>query len=327
LKLAQTITERISFEFCDERLDVFVGRFFEDISRSKIQSSIENGHVFVNKNIVKKSYMLREDDVVVMDKEKIYEENPKNPSVLPEKIDINVIWEDEHYIVVNKPAGLVVHPGHGQKSGTLLNGLYCYGGEKFMPILVHRLDKDTSGVIIAAKNETAHEKLSEKFANREIYKSYIGISIGKFPNEMSGTMDFPIGRDKKNPIKKAVDYHNGRQSRTDYSILRYQSGIYLTSFRLHSGRTHQIRVHCANRGFPIICDDLYGGEKEKIKFLEQKDRNFALKIYDCFSRQALHARKIVFEHPIEKKEISLTADFPVDFQNAIKILDVTCENI
>jgi 23S rRNA pseudouridine1911/1915/1917 synthase len=293
-----------------------VSSFFEDISRSKIQSSIENGYVLVNKNIVKKSYMLRENDEIIIDEEKIYEENPRNLPVLPEEINLDIIWEDRYYIAVNKPAGLVVHPGHGQKKGTLLNGLYYYADKKFIPILAHRIDKNTSGVVIAAKNETAHEKLSKKFAEREIYKCYAGICIGKLPDFMSGIIEFPIGRDKKDPIKMAIDYQNGRYARTDYEIIHFQNGIHFTCFRLHTGRTHQIRVHCSNGGFPIICDEIYGGSKEKIKFLEQKDRNFALKIYGCFARQALHARFISFNHPFSNEKISILATFPEDFCNS-----------
>lgn len=337
---------KISFEFAGERLDIFVGRFFEEskyseenhsLSRSKIQQAIENGLVLVNNAVSKKSYALRENDEVLIDEAKIREENPSNIQIIPEKINLEILWEDEHYIAINKPAGLVVHLGVGQKGGTLLNGLYYYaensGGEKFKPILVHRLDKDTTGVIIAAKSEIAHEKLSKKFADREIYKGYCGICIGKFPNVMEGTMEFPIGRDKKDPTKKAVDYHNGKEARTDYKILRYESGIYFAQFQLHSGRTHQIRVHCANSGFPIICDNLYGGDKERIKFLEQKFRPFAIKIYDCFNRQnmpprqALHARKASFVHPFTKREITLVAPFPEDFQKAIKLLGLSSEDL
>jgi len=328
-KITEKINDRqiISFEFAGERLDVFVGRYFEDLSRSKIQQAIENGLVLVNGVASKKSYALRENDEVEIDEEKINAENPSNLQIIPEKINLEILWEDKYYIAINKPARLVVHLGVGQKNGTLLNGLYGYANEKFKPILVHRLDKDTSGVIIAAKSEIAHEKLSQKFAEREIYKEYCGVCIGKFPNAMEGIMEFPIGRDKKDPTKKAVDYHNGKEARTDYKILKYENGIYFTQFQLHSGRTHQIRVHCANSGFPIICDNLYGGDKEKIKFLEQKYRPFALKIYDCFDRQALHARKISFEHPFTKKEINIVASFPADFEKAIKIMGLSSEDL
>jgi len=323
--LSEKQPQVISFEFAGERLDMFVWRQFEHLSRNKIQDGLARGHVLVNGKKEKKSYMLRENDEILIDEEKILEENPRNITVIPQELPLDILWEDQYYIAINKPAGLTVHPAWGQKDGTLLNGLYYYADcadPIYTPKLVHRLDKDTSGVIIAAKSENAHEKLAEKFAEREIYKKYFGICIGKFPNEMSGTMDFPIGRDKKDPLKRAVDYHNGREARTDYEILLYKDGIYFNAFQLHTGRTHQIRVHCANKGFPIICDAQYGGNKEKIKTLEQKDRLFALSVYDCFSRQALHARQIGFEHSFTKKQILLTAPFPADFQKAIEILEV-----
>ncbi|MCL1947810.1 MAG: RluA family pseudouridine synthase [Chitinivibrionia bacterium] len=318
--------EKISFEFAGERLDLFVWKFFENLSRNKIQESIQRGHVLVNEKREKKSYLLRENDEISINEEKVLEENSRNLTVIPQEIPLDIIWEDENYIAINKPAHLTVHPAIWQKSGTLLNGLYFYADcsvEKFTPKLVHRLDKDTSGIIVAAKSDNAHEKLAEKFANREIYKKYFGICTGKFPNEMSGVMEFPIGRDKKDPLKRAVNFENGREARTDYEIINYESGIYFTSFRLHSGRTHQIRVHCSHCGFPIICDEMYGGNKEKIKFLQQENRPFALKIYDCFSRQALHARRLAFEHPFTKEEISLTAPFPADFEKAIEIIGVS----
>jgi 23S rRNA pseudouridine1911/1915/1917 synthase len=312
-KLSDKILQTISFEFVGERLDSFVLRFFENFSRNKIQAAIESSFVLVNKQTAKKSYALRENDIVEMDEEKISAINMPNSTIIPVEIPLEILFEDEHYVILNKVGNLTVHPGRGQINNTLLNALYFYAGQNFTPILAHRLDRYTSGAIIAAKSETAHDKMSEKFANREIYKGYVGICIGKFPNEMSGIIEFPIGRDKKDPTKRAVDYQNGRSARTDYKIVNYQNGIYFTCFRLHSGRTHQIRIHCANSGFPIICDELYGGSKERIKFLEQNDRDFALKIYNCFERQALHARFISFVHPFSNETISIFAPFPADF--------------
>lgn len=314
--MSEKILQTISFEFAGERLDTFVLRFFENFSRNKIQSAIESSFVLVNKKTAKKSYALRENDVVEINEEKIFEANQPNPSVVPMEIALEILFEDEHYIILNKIGNLTVHPGRGQRNATLINGLYFYAAEKFTPVLAHRLDRYTSGAIIAAKSETAHEKISAIFADREIYKGYVGICIGKFPDKMSGTMDFPIGRDKNDPTKRAVDYENGRIARTDYKIVHFQNGIYFTCFRLHSGRTHQIRIHCANSGFPIICDELYGGSKENVKFLEQKDRDFALKIYNCFERQALHARFISFVHPFSNEKISIFAPFPADFINS-----------
>lgn len=319
-------SQTVSFEFAGERLDMFVWRQFEHLSRNKIQEGLSRGHVLINGKKEKKSYVLRENDEILIDEEKILEENPRNLMIIPQEMPLDILWEDENYIAINKPAGLTVHPAWKQKDGTLLNGLYFYADcadPTYTPKLVHRLDKDTSGVIVAAKNENAHEKLSEKFAEREVFKKYFGICIGKFPNEMSGTIEFPIGRDKRDPLKRAVDYHNGRDARTDYEILAYNSGIYFNAYRLHTGRTHQIRIHSANSGFPIICDGSYGGSKEKIKGLEQKDRLFALSIYNCFSRHALHARQLGFEHPFTKKQILLTAPFPEDFQNAIEVLEIS----
>lgn len=324
--MSERKTQTVSFEFAGERLDMFIWRQFEELSRSKIQEGIVRGHVLVNGKREKKSYCLRENDEISTDDEKIWEENSRNLMIIPQEMQLNILWEDENYVAVCKTSGLTVHPAWGQKDGTLLNGLYHYAdcaSPTYTPKLVHRLDKDTSGVIISAKNENAHEKLAEKFAAREIYKKYFGICIGKFPDAMSGTMEFPIGRDKKDPVKRAIDYHHGRDARTDYEVLLYAHGIYFNSYRLHTGRTHQIRIHCSNSGFPIICDSLYGGSKERIKGLEQRDRPFAISVYDCFKRHALHARNLGFRHPFTQEEIFLTAPFPEDFQKAIELLEIS----
>jgi len=301
----------ISFEFAGERLDSYISSMYADISRNRIQEAIECGFILVNRHHVKKSYILKENDDL-----EILQEISCEVMVTPQDIKIDILYEDDYYIIINKHENIVVHPGHGHRDGTLLNALYYYSGGQYSPILVNRLDKNTSGAIIAAKSDRAHERLSKKFHDREIYKGYVGLCIGKFPNNISGVIDLPIWRSKKDPTRQSVDYENGREARTDYRIVEYVNGIYFACFRLHSGRTHQIRLHCSHNGFPILRDNLYGGEKDRLKFLEQNDRPTAQKIFNCFNRQALHSRFISFQHPYTEETISITAPFEKDFLDA-----------
>ncbi len=308
------------------RLDMFLSHTLTDISRSRIQKAIKEGIVLINDSIGKKSSLLRQGDVVVITDEKLIIPAAEEVEIVPQEMDLDIIFEDEHILVVNKPAGVVVHPGNGNPDGTILNGAFHYlRNAENSPRLIHRLDKDTSGVLMIAKSPVVHDKMSRLFARREVYKGYLGFCIGRYPDR-TGRIDAPLGRSKIDPIKRTVR-PDGRESQTDYAVLRYRSGISAIAFRLHTGRTHQIRVHSAYSGFSIVEDKYYRGDKRKVKLLEPMERPFAYKVFACFHRQALHSRYISFVHPFTNVKIEITAPLPTDFEKAVTAMDLTTEDL
>jgi 23S rRNA pseudouridine1911/1915/1917 synthase len=220
----------------------------------------------------------------------------------------------------------VVHPGNGNPDNTLVNALLFHvpalskGFEVERPGIVHRLDKDTSGVLLVAKTDTAHAALAKMFYERSMEKNYVGLCVGMRPQEHA-IIDKPLGRNTREPLKRAV-HTEGKNALTEYWLLHHHSGMSLVQFRLHTGRTHQIRVHCCSVGFPILCDELYGGGKDRINTLAVLERPFAHKLYKCFNRQALHAHRISFTHPFTKEAMSIVAPYPEDFKAAFKVLGV-----
>ncbi len=306
-----------------QRLDVFLSSALEGFSRSKIQHFIENSIVLRNGETAGKNSRLQAEDVVSVDEEEAQE--ILHPQVKPENIPLEILYEDEEIIAINKSAGMVVHPGNGNYEHTLVNALLHYasslshGFENDRPGIVHRLDKETSGVILIAKTDAIHSRLAGMFADRTIEKTYIGICVGLRPME-HGVMDMPLGRNKREPIKRSVQ-SDGKVAITEYQLLMHHCGISIVKFMPHTGRTHQIRVHCSSKGFPVLCDSPYGGGRDKMKFLPVLDRAFANRIFNCFNRQALHARTIAFTHPKIKDKITISAPFPKDFQEAFNAMD------
>ena len=307
------------------RLDVFISDQYHSISRTKIQKCIEKGIILLNNAHAKKRTVLKEGDVVELDEEALTSVNKMH--IEPQEIPLDILYEDEFFVAVNKPAGMVVHPGSGNKDQTLVNALLFHmeslsaGSAEDRPGVVHRIDKDTSGVIIAAKNDEAHHAFADLFAKRKIEKEYIGFCIGRYPKE-TDTIDAPIGRKKNDPIRFCVT-KKGKEAVTEYRLLSHKSGISLISFLPRTGRTHQIRIHSGFAGFPVVEDNLYGGDKKKILLLQPLDRPFVYKIFGCFSRHALHARRLSFTHPFTDEKTSLEAPFPEDFQKAIGLFEYT----
>jgi 23S rRNA pseudouridine1911/1915/1917 synthase len=276
--------------------------------------------VLVNGSPVQKSaHVSGGDRIVVQNIESI------NAGLLlePQDIPLSVLFEDDYFIAIDKPAGLVVHPGSGNRDGTLVNALlFCKpqlseGSSPDRPGIVHRLDKDTSGVIIVAKTNQAHMTLAKAFSSRKVAKTYYGFCIGK-PREPEGIIDLSLGKSRSNPMKR-TPVADGKPSQTEYSVLGQESGITFVRFKPRTGRTHQIRVHCASKGFPILADELYGGGPGRIMRLEPADRPFAKSVMACFSRHALHAQMLTFVHPFTGKEVSVSAPFPEDFVEAKKL--------
>ena len=306
-----------------ERLDVFLSGRLPEFSRSQLQRLIENGFVLLNGEKAKKNARLCGEDLVAVEEGEL--PRSEHPLPAPQDIPLEILYEDDYLLAVNKPAGMVVHPGNGNRDGTMVNalmyraGTLSGGSEKDRPGIVHRLDKDTSGLLLVAKTDAMHSSLSRMFADRTIEKTYIGICAGGRPAQHD-IIDMPLGRNRREPIKRSVQ-SDGKQAITEYWLLAHTSGISILKLRLHTGRMHQIRVHCLSRGFPVLCDPVYGGGRERLEKLPVLDRPFAFKVYKSFTRHALHARSVSFEHPAMKKNMTISAPFPQDFQEAFRVMD------
>ena len=272
----------------NRRIDVFLAMNLESFSRSYIQDLIKKGKACVNKKAVKSNYRLRDGDIVDLAIPK-----PEPLEILPENIPLDIVYEDDDVILINKPKGMVVHPAAGNEEHTLVNALlnHCklsmVNSER--PGIVHRLDKDTTGLIICAKDDETHLKLVEMFSNREINKKYLAICNGSFSKE-NGFIDKPIGRDEKDRKKMSVKSKSGKEALTEYNILTSNLKYSLVDVTLHTGRTHQIRVHFSSLNHPIVGDETYGNKNEKIKA----------------NGQMLHSYYLEFLHPITKKNLSFT---------------------
>jgi 23S rRNA pseudouridine1911/1915/1917 synthase len=306
------------------RLDLFLASACSDLSRSRIQKLIEGGSARVNREAVKRSHVVRAGDEIELDVPE-----PEAVAIEPEAIPLSVLYEDADLLAVNKPAGLVVHPSPGHASGTLVNALLHHvqdlagvGGE-LRPGIVHRLDRDTSGVLLVAKSDRAHASLSRQMKKRSMRKQYLALAAG-VPRVRKGEVTFGIGRDPKDRKKmKAFRASPGlpagvREARTFYEIERewFALGLTLLRCRLVTGRTHQIRVHLAAAGLPVVGDPVYGRPRyERVKHAALK------KTLQGFPRQALHAERIVFRHPATNEPLEIVAPVPEDLSRLIDRID------
>ena len=285
------------------RLDVFLARELSGFSRSRIQQLIRGGFVRLNDNPARPRDLVRAGDHVDLTEPPL--EKIDNQ---PEPIPLEILFEDDDLIAINKPAGLVVHPGAGHREHTLVNALlhHCPAlsgiGGKERPGIVHRLDKDTSGCLVVAKNDEAHRNLSVQFAERSVEKIYLALVSGKL-RRSAGVIETSIGRHPVHRQRMSVTSRRGRAAKTEYRVLRSSEEMSLVECRLHSGRTHQIRVHLHHLGHPVLGDKVYGARSTK-----------------NFSRQMLHAWKLGFEHPRTKQWKNFEAPLPDDFENAAKSL-------
>lgn len=283
----------------EERVDSYLAKEL-NISRSKVQKLIKQGLVTVNEKVVSSNYIVKCGDFISVNDDLDYE-----ISVEAEDIDIDVVYEDSDLLVINKASGMVVHPAPGHYSHTLVNALlYRFqisGGEKYRPGIVHRLDKDTSGLMLVAKNEKTHEKLSRMIANKEVERHYLAIVDGVIKHD-TGTIDAPIGRDANNRQKMAVTDVHGKEAVTHFRVLEIFSNHTLVECILETGRTHQIRVHMAYIGHPVSNDPLYG---------RGKSTEFG---------QMLHSKSIKFKHPTTGKELFFEVDPPKEFLEKLEKL-------
>jgi 23S rRNA pseudouridine1911/1915/1917 synthase len=283
------------------RLDRFLADSADEFSRSRIQVLIRDGLVTLNGAVPRARDIVRAGDRIVL-----IEPPVQAIDLVPETIALSVLFEDNDLIVINKPAGISVHPGAGRKRGTLVNALlsHCKNlsgiGGKERPGIVHRLDKETSGCLAAAMNDFAHLDLSRQFAARTVEKIYLVLVAGKL-RRGSGTIVAAIARHRVRRKKMAIAREGGREARTDFKVVRSGGDASLLECRLHSGRTHQIRVHLQHLGHPILGDIVYGGRKA-----------------GKFPRQMLHAWKLAFDHPRTKQRMHFEAPLPEDFKRAMR---------
>jgi 23S rRNA pseudouridine1911/1915/1917 synthase len=308
------------------RIDTFISESIKDISRNKVKELLERELVSVNRNITtKSSYKVSPRDMISV---RIPRYEPLE--VEPENIPLRVIYEDDDLIVVNKPPGLVVHPAVGNRTGTLVNALAhrCttlsnVGGE-YRPGIVHRLDKDTSGAIIAAKNNNAHNRMARKFEYRQIDKFYTALVWGVF-KEPKGVTTKYIGRHKNDRQRYAAysDERYGKHAETHWEVLESFEFISLVRVQIMTGRTHQIRVHLADLGHPVIGDEMYGGQTQKLGGLSPRHRKIALSILDMIDRQALHCSEMRFTHPISNQAMNVIAPLPEDMNRIVEQLRET----
>jgi len=304
-----------------KRLDVVIAQRLPQFSRSRIQRMIAEGSVMLNGTSAAKRRTVATDDTISITDS--FTAPLASVSPEPQNIPLTILYEDDHFLAVNKPAGLVVHPGNGNRDNTLVNALLYRdnalsdGFSRERPGIVHRLDKDTSGVLLVAKTNVVHHRLAQAFANRTVKKKYLGICIG-VPGDPDGSIELSLDRNRREPVKRAVS-SRGKQARTDFHLVRQRCGISIIRFAPHTGRTHQIRVHASAFGFPICTDTLYGGGKERILRIDPADRPFAYGIYKCFTRHALHASSITLDHPATNDSITIRAPLPDDFQDAVRL--------
>lgn len=319
------------------RLDKFLSLKLDDISRSRLKSLIGEGQVFMltsGKKIDDPSYRVKPGESFEVNIPEIIEAIPEG-----ENIPLDVYYEDDHLLVLYKPAGMVVHPAAGNHTGTLVNALIHHCGDSLSgingvkrPGIVHRIDKDTSGLMVAAKSDIAHRGLSEQFAKHTLERAYLAVCWG-VPNPASDTINLPLKRDPRNRLKIAVR-EGGKEAVTHYKVIRriepprkittgrnaikgLPPSLSLVECRLETGRTHQVRVHMAHLGYPLVGDPLYGRRNNPQKNFSEKAKN-ALEV---FNRQALHAYVIGFIHPATQEPLTFETELPNDIRRLIKALE------
>ena len=303
------------------RIDKYLMNFVENATRTKIQAAAKDGSIRVNGQVVKSNYKVRPLDEIKV----LFEYPPTENLLLPENIDLNIVFEDDDIVVVNKTAGMVVHPGHGNQTGTLINGLIYHfdnlpNNSSNRPGLVHRIDKDTSGLLVVAKNDNAMTKLSKQFANKTSKREYVALVWGNLKEE-EGTINQIIGRNPKNRLQNIVfndeDSHLGKPAITHYKVLQRFGYVSLISCRLETGRTHQIRVHLKFIGHTLFNDERYGGNLILKGTTFTKYKQFVENCFKVLPRQALHAKSLGFIHPTSNKFMEFESEMPEDIRLCI----------
>ncbi len=302
------------------RVDKFLMNFIENATRNKIQLAIKAGNVLVNDTTVKSNHKVKPNDVVRV----VLAHPPHENLLVAENIPLDIVYEDDTVIVLNKPAGMVVHPGHGNYSGTLVNGLIYHfdnlpKNSNERPGLIHRIDKDTSGLLVIAKTEFAMTNLAKQFFDRTTDRVYHALVWGNIDDE-EGTITGNVGRSFKNRLQMDVfpDGEHGKHAVTHYKVLERFSYVTLVECKLETGRTHQIRAHFKYIGHPLFNDERYGGNLILKGTTFTKYKQFVDNCFKALPRQALHAKTLGFEHPITKKWMQFDSEIPEDMNLAIE---------
>ena len=302
------------------RVDKFLMNFIENSTRNKIQQAVKAGNVLVNEAVVKANYKVKPNDVVRV----VLAHPPHENLLVAEDIPLDIIHEDESVIVVNKAAGMVVHPGHGNYSGTLVNGLIHHfenlpNNSTDRPGLVHRIDKDTSGLLVVAKTEFAMANLAKQFYDRTTERLYLALVWGSV-EEDEGTLTGNVGRSLKNRLQMSVfpDGDFGKHAVTHYKVLERFSYVTLVECKLETGRTHQIRAHFRYLGHPLFNDERYGGNRVLKGTTYTKYKQFVDNCFKILPRQALHAKTLGFVHPESKEQLFFNSELPEDMKNCLE---------
>jgi 23S rRNA pseudouridine1911/1915/1917 synthase len=307
-----------------ERIDTFLTNSIENATRSKVQKLIEAELVTVNGKIVKSNYKLKPNDII----EAVQPITPRPENVEPEDIKLDIIYEDEFLLVVNKPAGMVAHPAYSNYTGTLVNALLHHTknlsdlNEPGRPGIVHRLDKDTSGLLVVAKDDWVHAKLAEQFSKHSAEREYNAICWGKFA-EANGKIETYIARSKRDRKKFAVSKSEGKHAITLYEVIEEYEFASFIKLHLKTGRTHQIRVHLSSTGKPVFGDETYGGRQIVYGSELPKIRSRINNLLIIMPRQALHAKTLGFIHPKTKKKLRFDSELPDDMQLLISKLKIS----
>jgi len=304
-----------------ERIDTFLTHHIENATRSKIQKAIDSGLVKVNGIIVKANYNVKPFDKI----EAIQLISPRPEDVEAEEIPLNIIYEDDFFLIVNKAAGMVAHPAYANYTGTLVNALLhltkflSTANEGGRPGIVHRIDKDTSGLLVVAKDDYTHAKLAAQFSKHSIEREYHAICWGKF-KEKEGEISTKIARSKSDRKKFIISNTEGKDATTYYKVIEQYEFTSYIKLNLKTGRTHQIRVHLSGLGKPIFGDKTYGGDKIHIGFESPKLKSRIQNLLEIMPRQALHAKTLGFIHPHTNKLVRFDSDLPEDFKTLLEKL-------
>ena len=309
------------------RLDKYLASKIEDTSRTKIQEAIKEGYITVNGKEEKASYPVEAGDVL-----DVRIPIPKPPEAKPEEMPLDIVYEDDDLLLVNKSANMVVHPAKGNWTGTLVNGLMWHTDElsepeedTVRPGIVHRLDKDTSGLLVVAKNDKTHRILSEYFRTKDIERTYWAIVWGT-PDKKEGTLTGAIGRDPHNRKRMAVvPDDEGKSATTHYKVLEYFDHLTLLELKLETGRTHQIRVHLADNNLWVFGDQKYGGDSVRYGPNTGSRKQMFQNLFASLQRQCLHAKTLGFEHPSTGEMVEFDSDLPGDFQQVLGMLRQNCK--